>query len=77
MQELAVSDKGAVHGALHFYELARRHGIRPIIGCEIKDGDTDDTLLVLAATNRGFRSIIESLNGGTLLSPVSHGNVIS
>ncbi|WP_219641007.1 DNA polymerase III subunit alpha [Cohnella sp. CFH 77786] len=76
MQALAITDKGAVHGALRFYEIARRHGIRPITGCEIKDGETGDTLLALAATNQGWRSIIEHLNGAAFLTPVSQGDVI-
>jgi DNA polymerase III alpha subunit len=32
---LAVTDHGAMHGAIDFYKAAREKGIKPIIGCEV------------------------------------------
>jgi len=32
---LAITDHGAMHGAIEFYQAAREKGIKPIIGCEM------------------------------------------
>ncbi|HEV2694386.1 MAG TPA: DNA polymerase III subunit alpha [Verrucomicrobiae bacterium] len=32
---LAITDHGAMHGAIEFYQMARAKGIKPIIGCEV------------------------------------------
>jgi len=32
---LAITDHGAMHGAIDFYKAAREKGIKPIIGCEM------------------------------------------
>jgi DNA polymerase-3 subunit alpha len=32
---LAITDHGAMHGAIDFYQAARAKGIKPIIGCEV------------------------------------------
>lgn len=32
---LAITDHGAMHGAVEFYQAARAKGIKPIIGCEV------------------------------------------
>jgi len=32
---LAVTDHGVLYGAIDFYQAARNHGIKPIIGCEV------------------------------------------
>src|SRR5882724_4399536 len=32
---LAITDHGAMHGVIEFYEAARAKGIKPIIGCEV------------------------------------------
>src|SRR5271170_1194162 len=32
---LAITDHGAMHGAVDFYKAAREKGIKPIIGCEV------------------------------------------
>lgn len=77
MKAMAITDKDAVHGAIRFRDLAERHGIHPIIGCEMSDRETGDSLLVLAATNQGYRQIIEHLNSGTQPAPTSHGDVIA
>jgi DNA polymerase-3 subunit alpha len=34
MKALAITDHGNLYGALKFFELARKNGIKPIIGCE-------------------------------------------
>src|SRR5208282_529882 len=32
---LAITDHGAMHGVIDFYQAARAKGIKPIIGCEV------------------------------------------
>jgi DNA polymerase-3 subunit alpha len=32
---LAITDHGALHGAIDFYQAAREQGIKPIVGCEV------------------------------------------
>jgi PHP domain len=32
---LAITDHGAMHGVIEFYQEARKKGIKPIIGCEV------------------------------------------
>src|ERR1700743_1371128 len=32
---MAITDHGAMHGAIEFYQTARAKGIKPIIGCEV------------------------------------------
>lgn len=35
MPALAITDHGAMFGAIEFYQQAQHHGIKPIIGCEV------------------------------------------
>ena len=32
---LAITDHANLYGAVHFYKAARKHGLKPILGCEI------------------------------------------
>ena len=34
MRSVAVTDHGNMFGTLQFYEEAKKHGIKPILGCE-------------------------------------------
>ncbi|WP_223068356.1 DNA polymerase III subunit alpha [Paenibacillus caui] len=77
MEALAITDKGTLNGSVRFYELMRRHGIHPVIGCEMTVGESGESLLLLAATNRGYTQMIERLNDGSFRSAVSHGDIIA
>ena len=35
MDSLAITDHGGLYGAIDFYQIAKRHGVKPIIGCEM------------------------------------------
>ena len=35
MRALAVTDHGTMYGVIQFYKQARKHGLKPIIGCEL------------------------------------------
>jgi len=72
MPALALTDHEGLHGAIEFYQLARKAGIKPIIGCEV-------TLypnfhLVLLAKNRcGYENLVYLVSrahlGGTYQKP--------
>ena len=44
MPALAITDHGNMFGAIHFYQAAKKAGIKPIIGCEayIASGSRND-----------------------------------
>jgi DNA polymerase-3 subunit alpha len=70
MESLAITDHGAMYGAIEFYLAAREAGIKPIIGCEVylapngrqsrSAGDKSNYHLVLLAKNQtGYRNLIQ------------------
>ncbi len=68
---LAITDHGALYGAVKFYTAARAAGVKPIIGCEMymaprsrhdKEGRTDrdpNHLILLARNQTGYRNLIQ------------------
>ncbi|NGP59548.1 DNA polymerase III subunit alpha [Paenibacillus thiaminolyticus] len=77
MCALAITDKGGINGMIPFCQLAEEYGIHPIIGCEMQVGDTGDSLVLLAATNRGYEHIVAQLNGSSFHPPACHGDIIA
>ncbi|MGX9728382.1 MAG: DNA polymerase III subunit alpha [Candidatus Electronema sp. VV] len=70
MNAVAVTDHGAMYGALEFYTKAKKVGLRPIIGCELYIAETDHLIhdksaghnfhLVLLAMNEdGYRNLMK------------------
>ena len=70
MDSLAITDHGAVYGAIDFYRAAKDAGIKPIIGCEMYvapgsrygKGPEDKTpyhLTVLAKDGRGYQNLLK------------------
>jgi len=69
---LAITDHGAMHGAIDFYQAAREKGVKPIIGCEVyvapgsrrekktSSGGRDvyHHLLLLAKDAAGYKNLI-------------------
>ncbi len=69
---LAITDHGAMHGAIDFYQAARAKGIKPIIGCEVyvapgsrrekktSSGGRDvyHHLLLLARDATGYKNLV-------------------
>jgi DNA polymerase III subunit alpha len=67
---MAITDSGNLHGAVYFYKSARKHGIKPILGCEIQmalqsrldvrrpNGREENPLVLLAENDRGFANLI-------------------
>ena len=68
---VAMTDHGVMYGAVEFYKAAKKHGIKPIIGCEmylaprgmgdrVYSLDKDYSHLVLLAKNdEGYRNLIK------------------
>jgi len=71
MEALAITDHGAMYGVLEFYRTAQRHGIKPILGCEVYlalDGRFSHNpraqsqpchLILLARNETGYRNLIQ------------------
>lgn len=66
MTSVAVTDHGNMYGAVHFYKTAKKHGIKPILGCEAYvagRGRHDRTnrdaahLVLLAKDNEGYKNL--------------------
>lgn len=70
MQSVALTDHGALYGAINFYEAAKKAGIKPIIGTEAyvaprgmrnKSGKADAEnyhLVLLAKNEKGYQNLI-------------------
>jgi DNA polymerase-3 subunit alpha len=71
MEAVAVTDHGAMYGALEFYNKARKSGINPIVGCEFYiapgsrtekvSGDAGPAfhLILLAMNYQGYRNLMK------------------
>ena len=66
MKSVAVTDHGNMFGAVHFYKTARKHGIKPIMGCEAYVAPRNRTertnresahLVLLAKDNEGYKNL--------------------
>ncbi len=73
MPAVALTDHGSMAGAVELYREAGKHGIKPIIGCEVYV--TDDRhaqtkgnahLTLLAADNTGYGNLIKLASAGFL-----------
>ncbi|HHY32421.1 MAG TPA: DNA polymerase III subunit alpha [Firmicutes bacterium] len=71
VKALAMTDHGVLYGAIEFYKAAEKHGIKPIIGCELyvakrsrhdRTPHVDDDqhhLVVLAKDDTGYRNVVK------------------
>ncbi len=77
MPALAITDHGAMYGAIEFYKACREHGVKPIIGCEVymarrsrfdqEPQDRETYHLVLLAENlRGYKNLIKIVTAAHL-----------
>jgi DNA polymerase-3 subunit alpha len=67
---VAMTDHGNIFGAVHFFNAAKEHGIKPILGCELYICKEEDHrakpnpdlkynhLLVLAENQEGYRNLV-------------------
>jgi DNA-directed DNA polymerase III PolC len=71
---LGLTDHGVMNGAVEHYQAARKHGVTPIMGCEIYFVDDHaargrhehNHLTLLAATNAGYRNLVKLSSAGFL-----------
>ncbi len=71
MESVAVTDHGAMFGALEFYAKAKKAGIKPIIGCELYvapgdmrerkaiDGQIAYHIVLLAMNHTGYQNLMQ------------------
>ncbi len=75
MNSIAITDHGAMFGAIDFYKAALEAGVKPIIGCEVyvapnsrlqKDGKNGGNyhLVLLAENNEGYQNLIKLVSYG-------------
>ncbi len=76
-KSVAVTDHGNIYGAVHFFDAAKKHGIQPILGCELyicqkedhraePQGDDYNHLLVLAENEEGYRNLVRITSEASL-----------
>ncbi|HUY81535.1 MAG TPA: DNA polymerase III subunit alpha [Acidobacteriaceae bacterium] len=74
---VAITDHGNIYGAVHFFEAAKKKGIKPILGCELyvckkedhradPQGDDYNHLLVLAESEEGYRNLVRITSEASL-----------
>ncbi len=76
MPAVAMTDHGNLFGAVEFYNEAKKHGIHPVIGCEVyvaQQGQTVKSesnrynhLVLLCENQEGYRNLIQLVSSGYL-----------
>ncbi len=76
MPAIAITDHGNMFGAIDFYQQAYKHGIKPIIGCELyvaphkltdrAAGETAKHLIVLVKNMQGYKNLMKLTTTGYL-----------
>ncbi|MEG6584606.1 DNA polymerase III subunit alpha [Dendrosporobacter sp. 1207_IL3150] len=76
MPAVAITDHGSMYGVIDFYKQAKKHGVKPIIGCEVYvaprsrleksavEGEAYYHLVLLAENNTGYRNLVEIVSRG-------------
>ena len=76
MPAVAITDHGTMCGVIDFYKNAKKHGIKPIIGCEVYvaprarqekttvEGEAYYHLVLLAENAQGYRNLMELVSRG-------------
>jgi DNA polymerase-3 subunit alpha len=76
MPAVAITDHGTMCGVIDFYKNAKKHGIKPIVGCEVYvaprarqekttvEGEAYYHLVLLAANAKGYRNLMELVSRG-------------
>ena len=78
MKAVAITDHGNMFGVINFYKAAKKHGIKPIIGCEVylapaSRKDRDDStrlkyyhLILIAENNQGYSNLIRLVSAANI-----------
>ena len=76
-KSVAITDHGNIYGAVHFFDAAKKHGVHPILGCELyicqkedhrtdPQGDDYHHLTVLAENEEGYRNLVRITSEASL-----------
>ncbi len=74
---VAITDHGNIYGAVHFFDAAKKRGVKPILGCELyickeedhrapAQGEKYNHLLVLAESEEGYRNLVRITSEASL-----------
>jgi len=71
---LGLTDHGVMNGAVELYKACKKHGVKPIVGCEIyfvddhtAKGKTErNHLTLLASSDAGYRNLVKLSSAGFL-----------
>ncbi len=74
---VAMTDHGNIYGAVHLFDAAKKHDIKPILGCELyvckkedhradPQGDEYNHLLVIAENEEGYRNLVRITSEASL-----------
>ena len=77
MPAIAITDHGNMFGAIDFYQQAYKHGVKPIIGCELyvapnkltdrtAGGESAKHLIVLVKNAQGYKNLMKLTTAGYL-----------
>lgn len=77
MDSLAITDHGGMYGAIDFYQIAKKHGVKPIIGCEMyvapgsrrergSDNKSPYHMTVLSQNARGYDNLVKLVTKSNL-----------
>ncbi len=77
MDSLAITDHGGMYGAIDFYQIAKKHGVNPIIGCEmyVAPGSRHERnpnnkspyhMTVLSQNERGYDNLVKLVSKANL-----------
>jgi DNA polymerase III subunit alpha len=73
MPAVALTDHGSLAGAVELYREASKHGVKPVLGCEVYVSDDRRALqkgyahlTLLAETNEGYANLIKLASAGYL-----------
>ena len=77
MDSLAITDHGGMYGAIDFYQIAKQHGVKPIIGCEMyvapdsrhersSNNKSPYHMTVLSQNERGYDNLLRLVSKANL-----------
>lgn len=59
IKSVAITDIGSVSGMPQFLKYAKKHEIKPILGCELLISDYESTIVVLSLNKTGWQSLMK------------------
>ena len=76
MKAIALTDHDGLYGAVQFYKKAKSAGIKPIIGCEIRIKDNQESketyhLILLVKNKEGYSNLCQIITRAHLSNPCS------